>query len=162
MFFRCSLDVLRMFAGFFQDVFKRPRWVLWAWWNLMIISIESMDFNDPKEFDDPQLFDDLSYRWWSCFCPFDFLLSPLILISTLLFFEGSRCPAPADWAFLHLGAFQCTGWGWCSLGKWSNKFWRRRSSPSPPLPLQHPPPPLPWYIVYTVCTVLTLLGGTLC
>ena len=25
----------------------------------MIISNESMDFNDPKEFDDPQLFDDL-------------------------------------------------------------------------------------------------------
>ena len=48
MFSRCSLDVLRMFAGFFQDVFIMLRWVLWAWWNLMIISSESMDFNDPK------------------------------------------------------------------------------------------------------------------
>ena len=37
MSFRCSLDVLRMFAGFFQDVFRMLRWVLWAWWNLMII-----------------------------------------------------------------------------------------------------------------------------
>ena len=61
MFSRCSLDVLRMFAGFFQDVFSMLRWVLWAWWNLMIISSESMVFNDPKEFDDPQLFDDPSY-----------------------------------------------------------------------------------------------------
>ena len=58
MFSRCSLDVLRMFAGFFQDVFSMLRWVLWAWWNLMIISSESMDFIDQKEFDDPQLFDD--------------------------------------------------------------------------------------------------------
>ena len=55
------IDVLRMFAGFFQDVFRMLRWVLWAWWNLMIISNESKDFNDPKEFDDPQLFDDPSY-----------------------------------------------------------------------------------------------------
>ena len=61
MFSRCSLDVLRMFAGFFQDVFKMLRWVLWDWWNLMIISNESMDLNDPKELDDPQLFDDPSY-----------------------------------------------------------------------------------------------------
>ena len=61
MFSRCSLDVLRMFAGFFQDVFRMLRWVLWAWWNLMIISNESMDFNDPKEFDDPRLPDDPSY-----------------------------------------------------------------------------------------------------
>ena len=50
-----------MFAGFFQDVFRMLRWVLWAWWNLMIISNEGMDFNDPKEFDDHQLFDDPSY-----------------------------------------------------------------------------------------------------
>ena len=28
-----------------------------GWWNLMIISNESMDLNDPKELDDPQLFD---------------------------------------------------------------------------------------------------------
>ena len=34
------------------------RWVMWAWWNLIIISNKSTDFNDPKEFDDPQLFDD--------------------------------------------------------------------------------------------------------
>ena len=27
----------------------------------MIISNESMDFNDPKELDDPRLFDDPSY-----------------------------------------------------------------------------------------------------
>ena len=59
--FGFSLDVLRMFAGFFQDVFRMLRWVLWAWWNLMIISNEGMDFNDPKEFDDLQLFDDHSY-----------------------------------------------------------------------------------------------------
>ena len=58
MFSRCSLDVLRMFAGFFQDVFRMLLWDLWAWWNLMIISNESMYFYDPKEFDDPQLFDD--------------------------------------------------------------------------------------------------------
>ena len=25
-----------MFAGFFHDVFRMLRWVLWAWWNLMI------------------------------------------------------------------------------------------------------------------------------
>ena len=61
MFSRCSLDVPGMFAGFFQDVFKMLRWVLWAWWNLMIISNESMDFNDSKELDDSQLFDDPSY-----------------------------------------------------------------------------------------------------
>ena len=53
MFSRCSLDVPRMFAGFFQDVFRMLLWVLWAWWNLMIISNEGMDFNDPKELDDP-------------------------------------------------------------------------------------------------------------
>ena len=34
------------------------RWVMWAWWNLMIISNESMNFKDPKELDDPQLSDD--------------------------------------------------------------------------------------------------------
>ena len=62
MFSICSVDVLKMFARFFQDVFRMLLWVLWAWWNLMIIiSNESMDFNDPKEFDDPQLFDDPSY-----------------------------------------------------------------------------------------------------
>ena len=58
MFSRCSLDVLRMFAGFFQDVSRMLRWVLWTWWNLMIISSVSMDLNDPKGLDDPQLFDD--------------------------------------------------------------------------------------------------------
>ena len=61
MFSRSSLDVPRMFAGFFQDVFRMLLWVLKAWWNLMIISNESMDLNDPKEFDDPRLFDDPSY-----------------------------------------------------------------------------------------------------
>ena len=50
-----------MFAGFFQDVFRMLRWVLWAWWNLMIISNESMDFNDPKKFDDRQLFGGLVF-----------------------------------------------------------------------------------------------------
>ena len=59
MISRYSLD--RMFAGFFQDVFMMLQWVLWTWWNLMIISNESMDFHDPKEFDHPQLFDDPSY-----------------------------------------------------------------------------------------------------
>ena len=54
MFSRCSLDVLRMFAGFSEGVFRMLSWVLWAWWNLMIISNESMDFIDPKEFDDPR------------------------------------------------------------------------------------------------------------
>ena len=54
----CSLNVLRIFTGFFQDVFGMLRWVLWVWWNLMIISNECMDLNDPKEFADPQLFDD--------------------------------------------------------------------------------------------------------
>ena len=44
-----------MFAGFLQDVFRMLRLVLWAWWNLTIISNEGMDLNDPKEFDDPQL-----------------------------------------------------------------------------------------------------------
>ena len=58
---RCSLDVLRVFTGFFQNVFRMVRLVLWAWWNLMIISNESMAFNDPKELDDPQIFDDPSY-----------------------------------------------------------------------------------------------------
>ena len=53
LFSRYSLDVLRMFIGFFLDVFKMLRWVLWAWWNLMIISNESMDFDDPQLFDDP-------------------------------------------------------------------------------------------------------------
>ena len=32
-----------------------------GWWNLMIISNESMDFNDPKELDDPQPFNNPSY-----------------------------------------------------------------------------------------------------
>ena len=50
-----------MFPGFFQDVYRMLHWVLWAWWNFMIISNESMDFNDPKELDDPRLFDDPSY-----------------------------------------------------------------------------------------------------
>ena len=40
MFSRCSLDVLKMFVGFSQDVFRMLHWVLWAWWNLMIISNE--------------------------------------------------------------------------------------------------------------------------
>ena len=52
MFSIRSLDVPRMFAGFVQDVFMMLRWVLWTLWNLMIISNESMDFNDPKELDD--------------------------------------------------------------------------------------------------------------
>ena len=50
------------------------RWVLWAWWNLMIISNESMDFNDPKELDDPQLFDDTSYLMIPAIRLFYFLL----------------------------------------------------------------------------------------
>ena len=71
MFSRYSLDVFRMFAGFFQDVFRMLRWVLSAWWNMMIISNErykgtrwtptiwwSQLFNDPQLFDDPQPFDD--------------------------------------------------------------------------------------------------------
>ena len=62
MFFRCSLDVPRMFAGFFQDVLVL-RWFLWARWNLMIISNESMDFNDPKEFDDPRYSMTPVIRW---------------------------------------------------------------------------------------------------
>ena len=53
MFCRCSLDVLRMFAGFFQDVFRMLRWVSWAWWNV--------HFNDSKELDDPWLFHVQSY-----------------------------------------------------------------------------------------------------
>ena len=57
----CFLDVLRMFARCFQDVFRMLRWVLWTWWNLMIISNESMDFNDPREIDESELFDDPSY-----------------------------------------------------------------------------------------------------
>ena len=61
MFSRCSLDVPKMFAGFFQDVSGCSVGSCWAWWNLMIISNESMDFNGPKELDDPQLFDDPSY-----------------------------------------------------------------------------------------------------
>ena len=60
MLSRCSLAALRMFAGFFLDVFRMLRWVLWAWWNYRIISNESTDFNDPNELDDPQLFDDPS------------------------------------------------------------------------------------------------------
>ena len=35
------------------------RWVLLAWCNLMVISDESMNFNDPKEFDYSQVLDDL-------------------------------------------------------------------------------------------------------
>ena len=31
------------------------------WWNLMINSNESMDFNDPKKFDDRQLFGGLVF-----------------------------------------------------------------------------------------------------
>ena len=58
---RYSIDVLLMFSGFFQDVFRMLQWILWAWWNLMIISNESMNFNGPKESYDPKLFDDPSY-----------------------------------------------------------------------------------------------------
>ena len=43
MFSRYSLDVLGRLAGFFQDVFRMLQMVLWAWWNLMMISNESMD-----------------------------------------------------------------------------------------------------------------------
>ena len=57
MFSGCFQDVCRIF----QDVFRMLRWVLLAWWNLMIISNESMNSNGPKESDDPQLFDDPSY-----------------------------------------------------------------------------------------------------
>ena len=39
------LDVLLMFSGCLQDFFRMLWWVLWAWWNLIIISNESMDFN---------------------------------------------------------------------------------------------------------------------
>ena len=60
-FLNILLVVLRMFAGFFQDVVRMLRWVLLAWWNLLIIINESMDFDDPKELDDPQLFYDPSY-----------------------------------------------------------------------------------------------------
>ena len=44
MFSRCSLDVPRMFAGFFQDVFR-------------------VIFDDPQLFNDPQLFDDQLEVW---------------------------------------------------------------------------------------------------
>ena len=50
-----------MFAGFVQYVFRVLQWVLLAWWNVMIISNESMNFNDPKGPADRQLFDDPSY-----------------------------------------------------------------------------------------------------
>ena len=50
-----------MFAGFSQDVFRMLRWVLWI---LMIISNESMDFNDPKELVDPN-YSSIPAIWWS-------------------------------------------------------------------------------------------------
>ena len=63
--FGFSLDILHMsslmFSGCSLDVPRMLRWVLWVWWNLMIISNKSMDFNDPKESNDPQVFDDPSY-----------------------------------------------------------------------------------------------------
>ena len=57
MFSRCSHDVCRIFPGCFQDA---PMGLV-GQVDLMIISNESMDFNDPKEFNDPQLLDDPSY-----------------------------------------------------------------------------------------------------
>ena len=64
MFPGCLQDFSRIFSGCSD-------WVLWAWWNLMIISNESMVFNDPKELDDPQLFDGPQrwylHHWWSCY-----------------------------------------------------------------------------------------------
>ena len=68
MFSRCSLDVLKMFAGFFQDVFRMLRWVLWPssysmipaiWW-----SIGSIDFDNPKVHGDTSI---TALHWWSCF-----------------------------------------------------------------------------------------------
>ena len=50
MFSRCSQDVCRHFQNFFRML----QWVLWAWRNLMVISNQIMNFNDPKEFDDPR------------------------------------------------------------------------------------------------------------
>ena len=58
MFSRCSQD-LQDLPGCFQDA---PMGIV-GWWNLMIISNESMHFNDPKDFDDPQLFDDQLEVW---------------------------------------------------------------------------------------------------
>ena len=62
-----------MYSGCLPDFSKMLRWVLWAWWNLMIISNESIDFNKGTRwsptiwwsqlFDDPQLFDQLEV--WS-------------------------------------------------------------------------------------------------
>ena len=57
MFSRCSRDVCRIFPGCFQDA---PMGLVGLVGFQMIISNESVDFNDPKELDDPQLFENPS------------------------------------------------------------------------------------------------------
>ena len=49
----------------------------------MIISNESMDFNDPKESDDPQLFDD-QLEVWTLIIPKSTVIPPSLMV---LFFS---------------------------------------------------------------------------
>ena len=71
MFSRCSLDLPRMFAGFFQDDHfqwkyglwwsKGTRWSPTIWWSQLFDDPKL--FDDPQPFDDPQLFDDQLEVW---------------------------------------------------------------------------------------------------
>ena len=45
----------------------------------MIISNESMDFNDPKELDDPQLFDD-QLEVWTLIIQKSTVISPSLMV----------------------------------------------------------------------------------
>ena len=65
LFLDNPVDVLKMFAGFFQDVFRMLRWVMWAssnsmtpsyWW-----SIGSIDFDNPKVYGDTSNTDGLVF-----------------------------------------------------------------------------------------------------
>ena len=112
MFSRCSLDVPRMFAGFFEDVFRMLRWVLWALWNLMIISNESMDFSDPgtrwsptiwwsQLFDDLQLFDD-RLEVWTLIIQKSTVIPPslMVLFSVVSFWRKCSSKARAPLSFV--------------------------------------------------------------
>ena len=82
MFSRCSQGVCRIF---FQDVFPMLQWVLWAWRNLMIISNESRDFNDPKEFDNPKSLMDFDNAYSTVIPP-----SPMLLFQAGALFCTER------------------------------------------------------------------------
>ena len=98
MFFGCSPDVLRMFAGFFQDDIRMLRLVFWSWWVLWSFQMKvwskgtqwSPTIPWSQLFNDPQLFND-QLEVWTLIIQKSTVIPPSPMI---LFFFVIQLPPP--------------------------------------------------------------------